>query len=437
MNNIEVFKKILNKHLQEANAKNSISSPVSLSNWRGTGRELADLLAEYLTDPTLTKFDKSDFEAEVYPKVTTDMGTFTGDESCPTWKTIQNAAYAVMSGAIPGLKDPEDISSKINIVSQNILKAICGFDPGFNPDDLSSGSLRGSAYGGIWELQDENDGQKFSDNWSDIYTLFHDNGVLYNHDLQTDLIKYGRVHRANVIKEDDKCKNIAISIAEYMPKIEEFFDLFTGIDRMYCIDTNKIVELKNFVEDNSEIFSITPLLVNILDLKGFLYRIGTDARNKLKQAIKTSHFLSLEDFIRQWKNIFGTKDEIDFTPIYRELYDKVEARIAAEERKNKQKAEEEARKEAEEEARKKASKQHEFDLVDQYIRSYRASQALDKEAEDNGAVFNAKNGRYEKDGRPIRTKTPDFIGDWLDRQKYNRQHLSSEELSDFLRSKGL
>ena len=434
MNNIEIFKKILDKHLKEANSTNS---PVNFSNWRGTGRELADLLAEYLTDPTLTKFVKSDFTEEVYPKVTTNMGTFTGDKHCPTWKTIQDAAKAVMNGAIPGLKDFEEISSDIDTVSKNILKAICGFDPGFNLEDLSSGSLRGTGYGGIWKLQDKENGKKFSDNWRDIYTLFHDSNALRNPQLQADLKKFGRVHRASVIKENDKCKNIAISIAENMPKIEKFFDLFTSIDQTYCININRIVELKNFVDENSEIFSMTPLFVNTLNLKRFLDKIGTDARNKLKQAIKVSRFKGFEDFIRQWKNIFGTKDEIDFAPIYSELYDKVEARIAEQERINKQKAEEKAGRDAEEKARKDANKQRELGLIDQYIKNYHTSQALDKEAEDNGAIFNAEKGRYEKDGRPIRFKTPNSIEDWLARQRYNRQYLSSEELSDFLKSRGL
>lgn len=435
MNNIDIFKKILDKHLKEAN---SINPPINFSNWRGTGRELADLLAEYLTDPTLTKFVKSDFtDAKVYPQVTTDMGTFTGDKSCPTWETIQDAAKAVMSGAIPGLKDFEEISSDIDTVSKNILKAICGFDPGFNLDDLSSGSLRGTGYGGVWKLQDEENGKEFSDNWKDIYTLFHDSNALRNPQLQADLRKFGKVHRASVIKENDKCKNIAIFIAENMPKIEKFFDLFASIDQTYCININRISELKNFVDDNSEIFSVTPFFVNTLNLKRFLDKIGTDARNKLKQAIKVSCFTGFEDFIRRWKNIFGTKDEIDFAPIYSELYDKVEARIAEQERINRQKAEEKAGKDAEEKARKDANKQRELGLVDQYIKNYHTSQALDKEAEDNGAIFNAEKGRYEKDGRPIRFKTPNSIEDWLARQRYNRQHLSSEELSDFLRSRGL
>ena len=435
MNNIDIFKKILDKHLKEANSTNP---PVNFSNWRGTGRELADLLAEYLTDPTLTKFVKSDFtDAEVYPKVTTDVGTFTGDKSCPTWVTIQDAAKAVMSGAIPGLKDFEEISSDIDTVSKNILKAICGFDPGFNLDDLSSGSLRGTGYGGVWELQDEENGKEFSDNWRDIYTLFHNSNALRNPQLQADLRKFGKVHRASVIKENDKCKNIAIFIAENMPKIEKFFDLFTSIDQTYCTNINRISELKNFVDDNSEIFSVTPFFVNTLNLKRFLDKIGTDARNKLKQAIKVSRFTGFEDFIRQWKNIFGTKDEIDFAPIYSELYDKVEARIAEQERINRQKAEEKAGKDAEEKARKDANKQRELGLIDQYIKNYHTSQALDKEAEDNGAIFNAEKGRYEKDGRPIRFKTPNSIKDWLARQRYNRQYLSSEELSDFLKSRGL
>ena len=435
MNSIEIFKKILNKHLKEANSTNP---PVNFSNWRGTGRELADLLAEYLTDSTLTKFVNSDFtDAEVYPKVTTDMGKFTGDKSCPTWITIQDAANAVMSGAIPGLKDFEEISSDIKTVSKNILKAICGFDPGFNLDDLSSGSLRGTGYGGVWELQDERNGKEFSDNWRDIYTLFHDSNALRNPQLRADLRKFGKVHRASVIKENDKCKDTAIFIAENMPKIEEFFDLFTSIDQTFCTDIDRIAKLKNFVDDNSEIFSITPFFVNTLNLKRFLDKIDTNARNKLKQAIKVSRFTGFEDFIRRWKNIFGTKDKIDFAPIYSELYDKVEARIAEQERINKQKAEEKARKDAEEKARKDANKQRELGLVDQYIKNYHNSQALDKEAEDNGAIFNAEKGRYEKDGRPIRYKTPSSIEDWLARQRYNRQHLSSEELSDFLRSRGL
>lgn len=435
MNNIEIFKKILDKHLKEANSTNP---PVNFSNWRGTGRELADLLAEYLTDPTLTKFVTSDFtDAEVYPQVTTAMGTFTGDKNCSTWVTIYDAAKAVMNGAIPGLKDYEEISSDINTVSKNILKAICGFDPGFNLDDLSSGSLRGTGYYGVWKLQDEKYGKNFSDNWRDIYTLFHDSNALHNPQLQADLRKFGKVHRASVIKENDKCKDVAIFIAENMPKIEEFFDLFTSIDRTFCTDIDRIAKLKNFVDDNSEIFSITPFFVNTLNLKRFLDKIGTDARNKLKQAIKVSRFMGFEDFIRRWRNIFGTKDKIDFAPIYSELYDKVEACIAEQERVNKQKAEEKARKDTEEKARKDANKQRELGLVDQYIKNYHNSQALDKEAEDNGAIFNAEKGRYEKDGRPIRYKTPSSIEDWLARQRYNRQHLSSEELSDFLRSRGL
>ena len=435
MNNIDIFKKILDKHLKEANSTNP---PVNFSNWRGTGRELADLLAEYLTDPTLTKFVKSDFtDAEVYPQVTTAMGTFTGDKSCPTWVTIYDAAKAVMSGTIPGLKDYEEISSDIDTVSKNILKAICGFDPGFNLEDLASGSLRGTGYGGVWELQDEENGKEFSDNWRDIYTLFHNSNALRNPQLRADLRKFGKIHRANVTKENDKCENIAIFIAENMPKIEKFFDLFTSIDRTYCTDINRIVKLKNFVDENSEIFSITPLFVNTLNLKRFLDKISTDTRNKLKQAIKVSHFTGFEDFIRRWKDIFGTKDKIDFAPIYSELYDKVEACIAEQERINKQKAEEKAKKDAEEKARREVYKQHEFNLVDQYIRNYRNSQALDKEAEDNGAIFNAEKGRYEKDGHPIRYKTPNSIEDWFAKQRYNRRHLSSEELSDFLKSRGL